>query len=67
MLGPSGIVNGVRFTFNQINGLQSGQIYHYLFIFLISTLFLILLPTLFSNFIMQLSSILFLLVVMFLI
>ena len=67
MLGPSGIVNGVRFTFNQINGLQSGQIYHYLFIFLISTLFLILLPTLFSNFIMQLSSILFLLVVMLLI
>ena len=31
-VGPSGIVHAVRYTFNKINALQSGQIYHYLFL-----------------------------------
>ena len=32
-IGPSGIVQSVRHTFNRINGLQSGKIYHYLFFY----------------------------------
>lgn len=47
-LGPSGIVNVVAFTFNFLKELQSGFMFHYLFIFLISIVFLILIVISFS-------------------
>jgi proton-translocating NADH-quinone oxidoreductase chain L len=39
-LGPSGIVNIVTYTFNFLKKLQSGFMFHYLFMFLISIAFL---------------------------
>ena len=64
-LGPSGIVQGVKHSFDRINGLQSGQVYHYLFLFLISAVFLIFISICFSNFYMSLNMILFLIFMMF--
>jgi NADH-ubiquinone oxidoreductase chain 5 len=66
-LGPSGMVSGIRLVFTRLNSLQSGQIYHYLFIFFMSTIFIIFIMFYVSNFIIQLSSILFLFVAFILI
>jgi len=63
-LGPSGIVNGIRYTFNYINNIQSGQIYHYLFLFLFFILLFLFTLVCFSNIFMSLNVILFLLFVM---
>ena len=54
-------------VFTRLNSLQSGQIYHYLFIFFMSTIFIIFIMFYVSNFIIQLSSILFLFVAFILI
>ena len=59
-LGPSGIVSSVKHTFNTINVLQSGLIYHYLFLFLISTVFLIFISIFFANILLQLNLLIFL-------
>jgi len=66
-LGPSGMVSGIRLVFTRLNSLQSGQIYHYLFIFFMSTIFIVFIMFYVSNFIIQLSSILFLFVAFILI
>jgi len=66
-VGPFGIVGGVQQTFNAISILQSGLIYHYLFIFLISTIFFILICIFFINFMMSLNLVLFLSLIIFVI
>ena len=63
-VGPSGIVHGVRYTFNKINALQSGQIYHYLFLLFFFTVLLVFITVCFSNILMSFNVILFLLFVM---
>ena len=62
-IGPSGIVNGVRYTFNKINALQSGQIYHYLFLFFFFIILLVFISICFSNILMSFNVVLFLLFV----
>jgi proton-translocating NADH-quinone oxidoreductase chain L len=64
-LGPSGIVSGVKHAFNRINGLQSGQIYHYLLLFLISTVSLIFITLCFSNILVSLNMFFILIFMMF--
>jgi len=59
-LGPSGIVNSIKFIFNYINILQSGLIYHYLFLFLFFTILFIFISICFSNLLLSLNIILFL-------
>jgi NADH-ubiquinone oxidoreductase chain 5 len=49
-VGPSGIVHAVRYTFNKINALQSGQIYHYLFLLFFFTVLLVFISICFSIF-----------------
>ena len=66
-VGPSGIVQGIRYTVNRINGLQSGQIYHYLFLILFSTVLFVFISICFSNILVSLNVILFLLFVMLLV
>ena len=66
-VGPSGIVQSIRYIVNRINGLQSGQIYHYLFLLLFSTVLFVFVSICFSNILVSLNVILFLLFVMFLI
>jgi len=60
-LGPSGIVKSVQATFNSLNVLQSGFVYHYLFLFLIGFLAIVFLSIFFSNFWLSLNMIFFLL------
>jgi NADH-ubiquinone oxidoreductase chain 5 len=48
-LGPSGIVNTINQTISQLTMLQSGHIYHYLFLFLFFTLFFIFFVLCFST------------------
>jgi len=64
-LGPSGIVNSIRFVFNYINILQSGLIYHYLFLFLFCTILFIFVSICFSNLLVSLNIILFLFFMVF--
>jgi len=59
-LGPSGIVNSIRFVFVKINGLQSGHIYHYLFLFFVFSIILLFLSVCFNNFFLSLNIIFFL-------
>ena len=63
-VGPSGIVHSVRYTFNKINALQSGQIYHYLFLLFFFTVLLVFISVCFSNILMSFNVILFLLFVL---
>jgi len=63
-IGPSGIVQSVRHTFNRINALQSGQIYHYLFLLFFFTVSLVFLSVCSSNVLMSFNVILFLLFVL---
>ena len=63
-VGPSGIVHGVRYTFNRINSLQSGQIYHYLFLLFFFTVLLVFISICFSNILVSFNIILFLMFVM---
>jgi NADH:ubiquinone oxidoreductase subunit 5 (subunit L)/multisubunit Na+/H+ antiporter MnhA subunit len=60
ILGPSGIVKGVQSTFNSLSVLQSGFIYHYLFVFLIAAIFLTFISIAFSNLWLSLNIIFFL-------
>jgi NADH-ubiquinone oxidoreductase chain 5 len=60
ILGPSGIVKSVQSTYNSLNLLQSGFVYHYLFLFLISVLFLAFLSISFSNLWLSLNMMFFL-------
>jgi NADH-ubiquinone oxidoreductase chain 5 len=48
VLGPSGITNSISYIFNYINFLQSGFIFHYLFMFIFSIIFFIFLLIFFS-------------------
>jgi proton-translocating NADH-quinone oxidoreductase chain L len=66
-VGPSGIVQSIRYIVNRINGLQSGQIYHYLFLLLFSTVVFVFVSICFSNILVSLNVILFLLFVMLLV
>ena len=50
-VGPSGIVQSIRYIVNRINGLQSGQIYHYLFLLLFSTVVFVFVSICFSKYI----------------
>jgi len=59
-LGPSGIVNTIKYTVNHLNNLQSGQIYHYLFLMLISTVILIFFTVCFNNLLLSLNIVVFL-------
>ena len=63
-IGPSGIVQSVRHTFNRINALQSGQIYHYLFLLFFFTVSLVFLSVCSSNVLMSFNVVLFLLFVL---
>jgi len=47
--GPSGIINFIRYIFINIKNYQSGNLFHYLFIFLIATLVIIFSFTLLNN------------------
>jgi NADH-ubiquinone oxidoreductase chain 5 len=67
ILGPSGIVKGVQSTFNSLNSLQSGFIYHYLFIFLVAVIFFAFISVAFSNFWLSLNIMFFLILTMILI
>jgi len=58
-LGPSGIVNTIKYTVNHLNNLQSGQIYHYLFLMLISTVILIFFTVCFNNLLLSLNIVVF--------
>lgn len=49
-LGPSGIINSVREIFSFVKNYQTGNIFHYLFIFLVSTLIIIFSSLLLVNF-----------------
>jgi proton-translocating NADH-quinone oxidoreductase chain L len=49
-LGPSGIVNTINTIIAQLITLQSGHIYHYLFLFLFATVFFIFFVLCFSTF-----------------
>jgi len=40
-LGPSGVINTTREIFNNIKNYQTGNVFHYLFIFLVATLVII--------------------------
>ena len=40
-LGPSGVINTTREIFNNIKSYQTGNVFHYLFIFLVATLVII--------------------------
>ena len=60
-LGPFGIVNSIKYLFNHINFLQSGFIYHYLFLILFFTILLIFISIFFSSFLSSLNMIFFLL------
>merc|ERR1711871_1262073 len=42
-IGPSGIVQTIKVFFNKLKNLQSGFIYHYLFLMFVSSLILIVL------------------------
>ena len=64
-LGPSGIVNSIRFVFNYITVLQSGLIYHYLFLFLFCTILFIFVSICFSNLLVSLNIMLFLFFLIF--
>ena len=59
-LGPSGIVTTIKYLINNFNNLQSGQIYHYLFLFLFFTIFFIFFSIFSSNFLSLFNSIFFL-------
>ena len=63
-IGPSGIVQSVRHTLNRINALQSGQIYHYLFLLFFFTVSLVFLSVCSSNVLMSFNVVLFLLFVL---
>jgi|TARA_B110000879_G_scaffold107255_1_gene144114 proton-translocating NADH-quinone oxidoreductase chain L len=66
-LGPSGIVTSVKYFIKQFNSLQSGQIYHYLFLFLFFTMVCAFFSIYFNNLLPFLNSILFLFFFSFLI
>ena len=59
-LGPSGIVNSIKDLVLRINNLQSGQIYHYLFLLLFFTVIFIFFNIYFFNFLPFLNIFLFL-------
>jgi proton-translocating NADH-quinone oxidoreductase chain L len=59
-LGPSGVINAVGHTFNFLKRLQSGFMFHYLFMFLISVLFLVFIAVSFSVVFIQLNLLIFL-------
>lgn len=58
-VGPSGIINTIVYVFDSIKAVQSGFIFHYLFMFLISIVILIMAFVLFSSFPVSLSMLLF--------
>ena len=58
-LGPSGIIDTISYLFNTLKTIQSGFIFHYLFMFLISIIILIMFGIIFSSFPMSLGMILF--------
>jgi proton-translocating NADH-quinone oxidoreductase chain L len=58
-LGPSGIIDSVSYIFNTIKVIQSGFMFHYLFMFLIAIVVLLMFWVIFSSFPMSLVMILF--------
>lgn len=58
-VGPSGIINTIVYIFDSIKAVQSGFIFHYLFMFLISIIILIMAFVFFSSFPVSLSMLLF--------
>jgi|TARA_B110000967_G_scaffold209586_1_gene266478 proton-translocating NADH-quinone oxidoreductase chain L len=59
-LGPSGIISSIRYTINHLNNLQSGQIYHYLFLFLIFSVIFLFITICFNNMFLSLNIVVFL-------
>ncbi len=59
-LGPSGIISSIRYTINHLNNLQSGQIYHYLFLFLIFSVIFLFITICFNNIFLSLNIVVFL-------
>jgi proton-translocating NADH-quinone oxidoreductase chain L len=59
-LGPSGIVSSIKYTVNHMNSLQSGQVYHYLFLFFIFSVAILFLSVCFNNLFLSLNVIFFL-------
>jgi len=66
-LGPSGIVSSINYTIEQLINLQSGHIYHYLFLFLFSTFFLIFIVLNISHFYLSINILIFLAAFLFMI
>ena len=54
LLGPLGIVRSINFVMNKLNNLQTGFIYNYLFIFILS-IFILLLNFFFNIFVFDFS------------
>lgn len=64
-MGPSGITETIALSFNKLKSLQSGFIYHYLFLMFISILFLVLFFLFPTNSVLDFNLIFFLLYVIF--
>jgi len=60
ILGPSGIINNVRNISNFTKELQTGYVYHYLFLFLLAIVCFVLMCLFFSNILFSLNIFLFL-------
>ena len=54
LIGPLGIVRSINFIMNKLNNLQTGFIYNYLFIFILS-IFILLLNFFFNIFVFDFS------------
>lgn len=54
LLGPLGIVRSINFVMNKLSNLQTGYIYNYLFIFILS-IFVLLLNFFFNIFVFDFS------------
>merc|ERR1711871_1786988 len=64
-IGPSGIVQTIKVFFNKLKNLQSGFIYHYLFLMFVSSLILIVLVLFPVNSITSFNLIFFLLFIIY--
>ena len=67
IFGPSGIINSIRSTFNTIKELQTGYIYHYLFLFFVSTVLIVFVSIFLPNLLISLNFIFFLLFIVLII
>jgi proton-translocating NADH-quinone oxidoreductase chain L len=67
IFGPSGVINSIRSTFNTIKDLQTGYIYHYLFLFFVSTVLIVFVSIFLPNFLISLNFIFFLLIIVLII